>query len=137
MRPQGGPEYRQRLRTKGTESGPPFLFNEGQKAVRQRGADIQAGARRAGGNNQPGGVEEEPPEAHGPAEFFVQGKIPVFVVPQDGVPRFGQVAADLMHAAGSQFQFQEGKAAVPRQTFPGGPGLFFLSPDFQTPFNEP
>jgi hypothetical protein len=48
-------------------------------------------------------MEEEPPEAQGFSEFPIQGKVPVLVVPQDGMPQAGKVAADLVGAARAQF----------------------------------
>ena len=45
-------------------------------------------------------------------EFFIQGKIPVFIISQKGMAYGGEVAADLMHTACPQFQFQKGTGNV-------------------------
>jgi hypothetical protein len=68
-------------------------------------------------------MEEEPFEPPGFPEFFIEGEIPVFVIPQDGIPQAGQVAADLVGTAGTQFQFQKGK---PVPVFPQAVGGFRL-----------
>jgi hypothetical protein len=88
--------------------------------IRQGGADIQGRGLSGGREDEPGGMEKEPPEAQGFSELPVQGKVPVLVVPQDGVSQAGKMAADLVGAAGTQFQFQQGEAVPPSPEGVGG-----------------
>jgi hypothetical protein len=76
-------------------------------------------------------MEEQPLQPTFPAEPLIQGKITVFIIPQDGMPYPGKMPADLVHPSGSQFQFQEGEIPVTRKTGIPGPGRPNHSPDLK------
>jgi hypothetical protein len=59
-------------------------------------------------------MEKEPLKAHAFTEQLVQGKIAVFIIAQDRVINHCQMPPYLVHAACSQFQFQEGIVLVYR-----------------------
>jgi hypothetical protein len=64
-------------------------------------------------------MEEEPPQAPLLPVPFVKPEIPVFVVPQHGVPQPGKMPPDLVHTPRTQFQFQKGILRLPPGVFPG------------------
>jgi hypothetical protein len=74
-------------------------------------------------------MEEEASEPPGFPQFPVQGEIAVLIVPQDGVADEGKMAADLVHPAGAELQFQQGKTVLLREEPVGGLGAFHIPPD--------
>jgi hypothetical protein len=107
------------------------IRDKNPKIFRQRGFNIQGETAEGCGDTQPGGMEEQPLEPPFSAEPLIQGKIAVFIVPQEGMPDMGKMAADLVHPSGPQFQFQEGEIPVTRQTGIPGPGRLGRSPDLK------
>jgi hypothetical protein len=71
--------------------------------------NAEPGKRR---DDKPGGVKEEPPQSPGFSEAFVEGKIPVFIISQNGITQSGKVPAYLVHPARPRFQLRKGKFPV-------------------------
>jgi len=57
--------------------------------------------------NQPACVKQQAFKPRFFLQFFVQGKIAVLVVAEDGVSVHRKVAAYLMHPSGDEFQFKD------------------------------
>jgi hypothetical protein len=110
---------------------------KGAEIIRRRNPDIQGETGPFPGDDKPRGIEQEPFEAPGFSQGLVQGKIPVFIIPQDRVADFSQMPTDLVHTAGVQFQFQKGKFPVSPKSPVPGPGRLFRPSDIQAVLNYP
>jgi hypothetical protein len=119
----------------------PYLWienaNKGPKIVRQGSFHIQGETAEGRGNDQAGRMKEQPFKAPFFAEPLIQGKIAVFIIPQDRVPYVGKMPADLVHPAGPQLEFQEGKILIPRNTGIPGPGRLDFFPDLKFRLDKP
>jgi hypothetical protein len=111
------------------------------KIRRKGGGNIKAETCLGGRDDQAGGVEKETSEARFLTKKPVQTEIAVLVVPQNRSSCHCKMAADLVHPAGTQFQFQEragftGAEAPAKQPEKGfrGPGF---APAFQIQADAP
>jgi len=113
------------------------MFKKSRKMGRQGRVHIQGRNAAAGRNAQAERMEQQALEFHCFGKGFIEGEIPVFVIAQYGRAGKGHVAADLMHPAACQLQFQNGKNAEAGFGKPSrvqrrvpGFGAFTFSPDF-------
>jgi hypothetical protein len=87
------------------------------KIAGQRGAYINTPGKtgQTFGNVEPEGVKQQTLKAHSSPEGLVKAEVPVLVIPRNGMPGIGQMAAYLVCPPGFQFQLQPGTLPSPRK----------------------